>query len=401
MSRAARRLSGRSQGQARARLLAHLRERRQEIEQAVLSRAHAIADPSETVDPAHREGLRVAVSAAIDYALEVIERGEERAPSPPPALRAQARLAARSGVALDTVLRRYFAGYSLLGDFLASDAAREAFPDGAVPAQLLQGRAAVFDRLLAAVSEEHKREAQSGPANARERDAERVRSLLRGEPLDTSQLGYDFDCNHVGMISTGPGAAEALRRLAAELDRRLLLVQPDHDALWAWLGSRRPIDSTQLHRSVARVCPEGSQVAIGEPAEGLPGWRLTHRQARAALLIAGRRGDSVVSYSDVALLSAAVSDELLASSLRRRFLAPLEAGPDRGQTARKTLRAYIASAGNVSSAAAALGVKRHTVTHRLRRIEATLERPLLDCMPELHLALCLQVLGESEPGADT
>ena len=45
----------------------------------------------------------------------MLEAGERRTPVVPPALLAQARLDARDGVPLDTVLRRYFAGNALFG----------------------------------------------------------------------------------------------------------------------------------------------------------------------------------------------------------------------------------------------------------------------------------------------
>ena len=48
--------------------------------------------------------------------------GARREAPVPVALLAQARLAARVGVSLDAVLRRYFAGYTLLGDFLIEEA---------------------------------------------------------------------------------------------------------------------------------------------------------------------------------------------------------------------------------------------------------------------------------------
>lgn len=68
------------------------------------------------------EGLRIALSAAIGHGLAVVERGEEHSPPIPKALLSQARLAAQSGVSLDTVMRRYIAGNALLGDFLLREA---------------------------------------------------------------------------------------------------------------------------------------------------------------------------------------------------------------------------------------------------------------------------------------
>src|SRR4051812_23940055 len=102
----------------RIELSSRLRARRPEIDQAVLTRILAVSDLNESVDldsldPEYLEGLRAATSAAVDYGFAVLEYGEERAPPPPPVLLAQARLAARYGVGLDTVLRRYSAGFVL------------------------------------------------------------------------------------------------------------------------------------------------------------------------------------------------------------------------------------------------------------------------------------------------
>src|SRR4029077_15954907 len=102
--------------------------------------------------------------------------------------------------------------------------------------------------------------------------------------------------------------------------------------------------------------PAEVALAIGEPAEGLAGWRQSHRQGAAAFNVARRRWKPIVRYADVALLASAMQDELLVSSLRQLYLEPLEAERDGGRVARETLRAYFGTERNVSSAAAALGV---------------------------------------------
>ena len=109
-------------------LAARLRERLPELEAAIATRVYAISDPREVSDPAYLEGLNAALVAAIEHRLVVLEVGERRAPAVPPALIAQARLDARDGVALDTVLRRYFAGNALFGDFLVEEAERAEVP---------------------------------------------------------------------------------------------------------------------------------------------------------------------------------------------------------------------------------------------------------------------------------
>ena len=135
-----------------------MQARRPEIEQAVLTRVCAVPDPTEIIDPEYLEGLRAAVSTAIDYGLTAIELGEERSPPMPAALLAQARLAARSGVSLDTVLRRCIAGNTAFVDSLidaAEDLPREA------TIQLLRTQAATFERLVTAVLDEYTRESES------------------------------------------------------------------------------------------------------------------------------------------------------------------------------------------------------------------------------------------------
>jgi hypothetical protein len=367
---------------------ARLHDRRGEIEAAILTRINNDGAPTEATDPEYAEGLRGAVPAALDYCLASVRRGEERAPPLPTALLAQARVAARNGVDLDIVLRRYFAGYTLLGDFLVDEAQAAGLHRGSELKCLLRDLAASFDRLLAAVSEEHGRES-CAQLSSTERDVERIERLLAGELLDTSEFDYDLQAHHVGVIASGEGAAETLRALASGLDRRLLLVRRAEGTVWAWLGGRSRLDPLALQNHDSAV---GISMAIGEPAPGVGGWRLSHRQARAALPIAQRNPEEPVRYADVALLASMLQDDLLATSLRQIYLAPLEAERDGGRVARETLRAYFAADRNVSSAAAELGVRRHTVAHRLQGVEERVGRPLNSCVSELETALRMEEL---------
>jgi hypothetical protein len=130
-------------------LAERLRERRAEIEDAALNRIYAVSGPPPGGGPEYAEGLRAAVSAAVDCGLDGVERGERGAPPVPKVLLAQARLAARSGVGLDTVLRRYLAGHALLDDFLIEEAERLETLAPVELKSLLRSQAALLDRLLA------------------------------------------------------------------------------------------------------------------------------------------------------------------------------------------------------------------------------------------------------------
>jgi PucR C-terminal helix-turn-helix domain len=371
-------------------LRARLEARLPEIERAVVARVHGIEDTN-GADPVYTEGLRSAVPLALEYGLEAIERGEGRVAPPPPALLVQARMAARSGVGLDTVLRRYFAGYNLFGEFIVAEVERGLL-GGATPSQIHRDRAAVFDRLLAAISEEYARESKSQrPRTPDQRRAEIVRRLLASEPVESSELAYDLDGFHLGIVSSGNEVVDALRDVSSSLDRRLLIVSGDGTSLSAWLGGNHPLDPMELKASLSslRPCPAA---AIGESAEGLVGWRLTHRQATAALPISRCGEERVVRYRDVGLLASTFQDDTLSASLRQIYLSPLEHGRNRGCFARETLRAYFATAGNIASAAHVLGISRQAASSRIRKIEEALGQPLGDCMAELALALRLDEL---------
>jgi hypothetical protein len=379
----------RSVEEACSTLASRLRERLPEIHAAVATRVYAIADPNEVSDSAYLQGLDAALAAAIAHRLDVLELGQRHAPPVPPVLLAQARLDARDGVSLDTVLRRYFAGITLFGDFLVEEAVRAEVPNAALR-RLLGTQATLGDRLLAVISAEYAREAKNRPSGASERRRECVKSLLAGELVDHSELGYDLDAHHLALMAKGEGSPEAMRVLAGKLDRRLLAVCREEEPIWAcWLGGTRPLEVEQALRVLGEISLDRVFVTVGEPAEGLTGWRLSHRQAKAALPIAERGGQPIVRYADVALLASILRDDLVATSLHQLYLEPLERARDGGKVARATLRAYFAAERNISSTAAVLGVDRRTVTNRIRAIEDLFGRPLKKFATELETALLL------------
>lgn len=373
----------------RGALAARLRERLPELQEAVATRVYSISDPRTVADPSYLQGLNGALAAAIEYRLAVLAAGERAAPPIPSALLAQARLDARDGVSLDTVLRRYFAGNVLFGDFLVNEAERAEVPSSALR-PLLAAQATVGDRLIAAVSAEYAREAENRPTSPAERRRETVKRLLAGELVDHSELGYELDGHHLALMAKGEGAEELIRGLAGAVDRRLLAVQREEEPTWAcWLGGRRQLSAERTLQALAGKAPEGVFVTVGEPGEGMAGWRFSHLQAKAALPIAERRDEPLVRYADVALLAALAGDDLIATSLRQLYLAPLERARDGGTVARETLRAYFAAERNVSSTAATLGVDRRTVRNRLGAIEELLGRPIKGSEADLEIALRL------------
>jgi hypothetical protein len=383
--------------QGRATLAERLRQRREEIEQAALTRIYDVSPPGDRLDPEYIIGLKAATAAALDYAFATVEDGERCSPSVPVALLGQARLAARNGVGIETVMRRYFSGFALFGEFVFQEFGPDIAAAGVSPQRLWQVQVEQFDRLIAAVVEEYEREQKARPASKQQRRLDRIERLLGGESLGAEELGYDFAVWHVAVVASGPDRQHELQRVAQDLDRRLLAVTPKQGKVWAWFGGQRKLPAKQLAERMRSIWPRDFPVYLGEPAKGLPGWRLSHRQAKALNGIGRDPADSIVCYAESGLLASVLKDDLLVSSLDQLYLAPLAEERDGGEAFRETLRAYLSAGRNVTSAAAALGVTRQTVATRLRAIEERIGRRLDECAAEIEISLRLESVPVDPP----
>lgn len=339
------------------------------------------------------QGLSEAVRAGVEYGIEVIARGAGPAGPMPLPLLMQARLASRHRLPLDLVIRRYMTAKTTLSQFVLGEAA--AMTDLA-PADLSSALAAqesVFDQLITSASEEYRQEIAAQALTHEDRLAERVRRLLDGEAVEPSLLEYDLSVHHLALVARSSEVRPLLRKLATAADGRLLAVSRGTEETWAWLGRRLPLDLDEIVAWIAKHWPSSVRLGIGEPDEGLPGWRRSHRQAGEAAGLAQPGPHCALRYRDVALITGAVKDPLLLSSLQAFYLTPLGEKSSRDGTLRETLRAYFAAGGNASSASSALGVSRQTVSNRLETVERRLNHDLAKCADALRVALRLEELG--------
>lgn len=366
-----------------------IRDRRGELEVAARARISKINDASPSSDPDYLDNLWTTLASALEYGLEALAGLDRSAEPVPVGLLAQARLAARHRVQLQTVLRRYAAGQSLLVDAVLEEAGKAQLSAAELQVAL-QSLATRFDRVVVAVSDEYAKEATCLSQEA-EGDHALLLRILEGERLDLSHLNYDLDAFHLALVGSGKDLCNAFFSLSQELKRQVLIATTDKRLVWAWIGGPSQLSPGEFRHVSSFEWPEATAVACGEGGNGISGWRVSHQQAAAAHLVAKRTG-SLARYPDVAILACALQDHLLASSLRRAYLAPLETNRDGGAAAKETLRAYFASSRNVSSAAAVLGINRRTVSARLATIEHCLDRRLdVDCA-ELETALRLDAL---------
>jgi PucR C-terminal helix-turn-helix domain len=375
-----------------------LRGRQAEIEEAIFSRVDAVSDSTGTDDPAYVAGLRAAVSAGVEYGLA----DPEWLPQPPPAVLAQVRRAAELGVGLEVVMRRLVAGHGSLVDFMMEEAyCGVGQVDHRVPRRMRKAQEALLARLTDAAASEHRRVLSLLVDSPERRCANLVRALLDGQHADCRGLAYELDSGwHLGMIATGPGVREALSKLQMRLGCELLLVPGQQGGSWAWLASARRDRLSEIGRLSGQL-PVGVIVAIGEPRQGLGGWRVTHEEAKAALLVALCRGEGMTRCADVLLEAALLKDSQLAVLAREVYLSPLEdLLRDGAGVIHETLRVYFASGNNVKVTAARLEVDRRTVWYRLDKVAKRLGFPCEICRAELEVALRLAALDDAQGGRD-
>ncbi|MEU4210613.1 PucR family transcriptional regulator [Streptomyces sp. NPDC026206] len=187
---------------------------------------------------------------------------------------------------------------------------------------------------------------------------------------------------------------------------RILLLVPDGGAAVGAcvayaraLEARRAAASRQRDRGAA-AGPDGGGAALGLSAPtGPSGAAAAFRQAEQALAVGRRRGRALVEHEEVAAGSVV---PLLADDAVRAFAdGMLRALYDHDATGRgdlvASLRAWLSRHGQWDAAAADLGVHRHTLRYRMRRVEEILGRSLDD--PDARMELWLALKATSGPPA--
>jgi hypothetical protein len=307
----------------------------------------------------------------------------------PPGIAVPIQYMAREGWPLDRVLRGFTLLATTIGEFVVEKLGELERPEEAIR-YMANLRSLNDDRMMAAFAAEYEKELERLRRDPSRHLSERIESLLESGLGDFADLDYRLEDWHIGLVAMGPRAELDSRRLAERLGCQLLLLPRPADIVWAWLGAPRPISFAKLGEAAA-ACGDPLAITAGEPRVGLDGWRLTHREARGATTVGVLTGRRLTRYSDVSLLANCLVNEVAARSLLDRYLEPLALRRD-GNVLRGTLRAYIDCECNAASAAAALGVDRHTIQRRLRRIEESIGEPVASRRAEFDVALRLQGL---------
>ena len=244
-----------------------LLDRRGEIWETVVSRVHQVGALPADVEDAYEERVRAAALAAIDYGRSVVEGGGEGFPEIPKQLLTQARLAAASGVAVESMVRRYFGGYAAFSAAIIEEAQRNSFSPQSVQ-QVLGWQAEAFDRLISAVTKEYADEIALRSTSKQSRRLKLIGELLAGAPVNSHALGYELDQRHLGLITSAPQPKQLLLDLGRQVDRQVLVADRRENETWAWLGGRAELRREDLERALARAWPKAFPLAVGEDCRG-------------------------------------------------------------------------------------------------------------------------------------
>jgi AcrR family transcriptional regulator len=208
--------------EVRAGVVQRLRAVRVEIDDAIFARVFDLAPGAAGLaDPEYVTGLRTAVAAVVDYGLTGIEQGEEFGAVVPSAALAQVRRAARAGVGLDTVLRRYVAGYAVLEDYVMREADRSAFVGQRTAVRhVLETSASLLDRLIPSI------------AGAYSQELERARSAHRAPAPQRRDHGFRVAEGRTPRASR----EQVVRDQRARIKRALVEVLAEHGFAGATIG---------------------------------------------------------------------------------------------------------------------------------------------------------------------
>ncbi|MGW1994879.1 PucR family transcriptional regulator ligand-binding domain-containing protein [Embleya sp. NPDC001921] len=236
-----------------------------------------------------------------------------------------------------------------------------------------QGAAAAFAVSLLSIDLERQHVVRMLKRRPREEAAAR---LVRGmNPAAATRLlgslGLHAERLRIVVAEAEAGAAELLELMADALPEALVGV--DRSCVTLVVAADLPDLVTRLQA----VAP-GRSVGIGGPVPPhlCPA---SLRQARRGVQLAQRRGGGIVdvmTLGSARMLLESVPPDML-ESYADATLRPIESA-DGGDGLVRSLRAWLDAGTAADAAAAAVGVHRHTMRHRLRRIEELTGRRLDD-----------------------
>jgi DNA-binding PucR family transcriptional regulator len=377
-----------------------------EVRQVIESEIDVLRD-----DPRVKSMLDASVAENINAVVHALQHGVDTGgiEAPASALEYARRLAQRN-VDAAALVRAYRLGevhFTRLFLEQLIDQTGEGRVNGLTVLLALEQIYAYIDRITGEVLQAYERERLGWLQNRGAVLASRVRSILRGERVDIDRLqtalGYRFRQHHLGAVlwidaamtdgdslATLGDASTAMARSIGCTDAPLF-VPHDETSAWVWLplGTTEPgVDPEQAFGGDEWPAPVA--IALGEPAEGIEGFRRTHRQAfsaQAVALAAGAARARITPFADVAPVALMCADLDAAKAWVAETLGPLAGASERNEGLRETLRVFLHTGGSYSATGDQLYLHRNTVQYRVRQAETLRGRPIENDRLEVELAL--------------
>jgi len=355
--------------------------------------------------------LEASVAENVATMLHILQHGIDlEKVHAPAAAEEYARRLAQRGVPVAALLRAYRIGSARFGDRCLQELGRRS-DDAAVISAAGLRIAGIVASYIDQVSEEvvsaYEFEKENWLRNQSAARGARVRALLKGEQVDVNAseviLGYRLRQHHLGVVtwitgaSAGGAALGLLERATAEVaaeancDGRPMFVPQDEFSAWAWmpLGAQRGIAPPGISVT-SGTGDDRIRFAFGEPAQGVTGFRRTHRQAlsaQAIALAAGSTGQVVTRFGEVAPLALMSGSIELLRAWVVETLGALADDNEHNARLRETLRVFLQENGSYKTTAERLTLHKNTVQYRVRKAEESLRVPVMQ--DRLHIELAL------------
>jgi DNA-binding PucR family transcriptional regulator len=338
----------------------------------------------------------------------------ERVQAPTAATEYARRLAQR-GVPVHALVRAYRLGQRLLNEIVfrelraleISPSARFAIID-AISGTLFDYIDWISQQVVVVYEDERERWLE----NQNSIRALRVREVLAGKKAvdvdaATTAIRYPLRWHHLALVmwyqEGGGGEGDELARLqrflrelaqAAHVAASPLFIAADQVSGWSWLPYKGAVDAVDEVRRFALKRADSPNVGIGTVAQGVEGFRRSHREADAARRVAisgGTPQPAIIAATDPGLSIAALfgGDVSEAREWVTDVLADLAADTENDARLRETLRVFLHCGSSYKLAAEELDLHFNSVKYRISRAVARRGRPIDNDRLDVELALVM------------
>ncbi|MBV8181213.1 MAG: helix-turn-helix domain-containing protein [Mycobacterium sp.] len=360
------------------------------------------------------ELLGTSVEGNVDTVLHALryDIAVERVEAPTAALEYARRLA-QHGVPVNALVRAYRLGQRRMNEVIFAELRAIDIPEPMRVGVIEDITGTLFeyiDWMSQQVVVVYEDERERWLENQNSLRALRVREILAGKKAvdvdaATTSIRYPLRWHHVGLVLWYPDlGAEGdelarLQRFVRELGEAVaaaaspLFAAADQSCAWGWLPYRAAVaDVVPKVRRFVHRRPDSPSVAIGTMANGVDGFRQSHREAetaRGVALIAKRPAPTVIAATDAGLsVVARLGDDV--AGIRdwvAAVLGDLASDNENDARLRETLRVFLGCGCSYKVAAEQLNLHFNSVKYRVGRAVARRGREIGSDRLDVELAL--------------